>query len=125
MGKIIKKRFDISVTQPNTVVSKNFELDKNITAIKGMIVSSDRDDLLYYRGSQKLEINRDEIFPENYECKLLMSGVNVPPQSRYYDLGGMPPGNGIIKIDFKDGDMSFVFFQPYRVSYYFECETNE
>lgn len=122
MNNIVKKRFDITISAEGEIVSKTFELDKTITAVRGVLVSSDRDDLLYYRGSQKLEINREEFFPENYESKLIMSGINVPPNSRYYDLGSVPPGNGIIKIDYIDTPNNITtMFSPYRVSYYFDC----
>ena len=52
MLKIVKKRFDIQVVDANKSVNKTFELDKNIKRIKGMLVTSDKDDLLYYRGTQ-------------------------------------------------------------------------
>ncbi|MCC7302515.1 MAG: hypothetical protein IT233_10610 [Bacteroidia bacterium] len=125
MNKIVKKRFDIEVTQQDKIFSKSFELDKDIVSIRGLTVTSDRDDLLYFRGSQRIEINRDEIFPDDYESKLLMSGVNAPVGSRYYDLGNVNPGNKSIKIDYKDTQNPMAFFQPYRVSYYFECEKCE
>ena len=125
MNKIVKKRFDIEVTEANKAISKTFELDKDIVSVKGITVTSNRDDLLYFRGSQRIEINRDEIFPDEYESKLLMSGVNAPVDKRYYDLGNVNPGNKSIKIDYKDTDSTLAFFQPYRVSYYFECEKCE
>src|SRR5438876_1343012 len=102
MLKPVKKRFDVQVTEAKEKVSKTFELDKNIKAVKGVLVTSDKDDLLYYRGTQKIEINKEEFFPENYESKLLMSGINVSPKQRYYDLGNVNPGNGIIKLTFTD-----------------------
>ena len=125
MAKRIKKRFDINVTQANTTVSKTFELDKNITAIYGLLFTSDRDDLMYYRGSQKVEINREEIFPENYESKLLMSGLNVSPNERYYKVNGMSPGNGNVKVDFKDTNDDRLPFAAYRISIYLDCEISE
>lgn len=125
MTKIIKKRFDLQITAANQTKSDSFELDKTVLSIKGMLITSDRDDLLYYRGTQKIEINKEEIFPENYESKLLMSGINVAPRSRYYDLGGIAPGNGIIKVDYKDSNSLLTGFTPYRVSFYFDCETTE
>lgn len=121
MSNIVKKRFNIEIGDPGDKISKTFELDKTITAIKGVLVTSDRDDLLYYRGSQKLEINREEFFPEDYESKLLMSGINVPPNQRYYDLGNVSPGNGTIKVDYVDTPNTQTQFSPYRVSYYFDC----
>lgn len=123
MNKLIKKRFDIEVTSANKTFSKSFELDKDVLFLTGMLITSDKDDLLYYRGSQRMEVNKEEIFPENYESKLLQSGINVAPKSRYYDLGKVPPGNGIIKVDYKDIDHPITVFSSYRVSFYFECET--
>ena len=123
MNKLIKKRFDIEVTAANRTVSKSIQLDKDVLFINGILITSDNDDLLHYRGSQRMEINKEEIFPENYESKLLQSGINVAPKSRYYDLGKVPPGNGIIKVDYKDTNHPIAVFSSYRVSFYFECET--
>ncbi len=125
MLKATKKRFDIKITQANSTVSDTFELDKNIVKVHGVLVTSDKDDLLYYRGTQKIEINKEEFFPENYESKLLMSGINVAPKQRYYDLGGVPPGNGRVQITYKDLDDGRTAFAPYRVSLYLDCEMED
>jgi hypothetical protein len=125
MSKRIKKRFDISVTQGDAVHSKTFELDKNITLVHGILFTSDRDDLLYYRGSNKVEINGQEIFPEEYESKLLMTGLNVSPNERFYNLGGMQPGNGKVKIEFRDNPEERLGFSNYRVSIYLDCEIKD
>jgi hypothetical protein len=122
MSTIIKKRFDVFVTEPNKNFSKSFDLDKTIQNVKGILFTSDKDDLLYYRGSQKVEINKQEIFPENYESKLLMTGINVAPNQRYYDVGNVAVGNGIVKVDYKDSDDSRTVFENYRVSIYLLCE---
>lgn len=124
MKNIIKKRFDLSITDSGTTVSKTFELDKTISFVKGILFTSDKDDLMYYRGSQKVEINKQEIFPENYETKLLMSGINVSPNNRYYELADMPVGNGSVKIEYKDTPDARSVFEPYRVSVYLNCELN-
>jgi len=122
MPKRIKKRYDIDVNAANAIHSKTFELDKTVTAIHGMLFASDRDDLMYYRGSAKFEINSDEIFPEGYEVKLLMSGLNVSPNDRYYNLGGVLPGNFKIKIEYKDTPDTRLQFASYRVSIYLDVE---
>jgi hypothetical protein len=122
MSTIIKKRFDVFVTEPNKNFSKSFDLDKTIHNVKGILFTSDKDDLLYYRGSQKVEINKQEIFPENYESRLLMTGINVAPNQRYYDIGAVAVGNGIVKVDYKDSDDSRTVFENYRVSIYLLCE---
>ena len=121
MNKIVKKRFDIDIASANQTLSKTFDLDKDITSIKGVLITSDRDDLLYYRGSQRIEISKEEFFPENYESKLLMSGISVAPRERYYDLGNVNPGNRSIRVDYKDLNHVLAPFTAYRVSYYFDC----
>jgi hypothetical protein len=121
----VKKRFDIYVEAANSTVSKTFELDKNISHVKGILLTADFDDMLYFRGSQKIEINKEEVFPELYESKLLMSGINVGPNHRYYDLGMVPVGNRSVRIDFKDTDDNRTQFAAYRVSMYLFCQLEE
>lgn len=118
-----KKRFDLLITQANQNFSKDFELDKTIVAIKGVLLTADKEDQLYFRGTSKIEINKEEYFPDNYESKLLMSGINVPPKSRYYDLGNVPAGNGIVKLSYTDSDDGRTVFTAYRVSIYLDCQT--
>lgn len=125
MYKRVKKWFDIEVSAAGQSISKTFELDKTIGLIKGLAITSNRDDLAYYRGSQKLEINREEIFPEGHESKMLMSGINVSPNLRYYDLENLSPGNGNIKIDYVDTENDQTVFSPYRVRYNFDCLMGE
>ena len=125
MKNTIKKRLDIFITEPDKTFSKTFELDKTISLVKGILLTSDKDDMLYYRGSQKLEINKQEIFPENYESKLLMSGINVSPNGRYYDVGDLPVGNGSVKVDYKDTGDGRSGFETYRVSIYLNCELTD
>jgi hypothetical protein len=90
--------------------------------VRGVLLTSDKDDLLYYRGSQRIEINKEEFFPDNYESKLLMSGINVSPKQRYYDLGGVNPGNGSVKVVYQDTEDGRTVFAAYRVSLYMDCE---
>src|SRR5215213_1779553 len=125
MGKRIKKRYDIDVTGANAIHSKTFELDKNVEKVHGILFASDRDDLMYYRGSNKVEINSDEIFPEGYETKLLMSGLNVSPNDRFYNLGGVPPGNFKVKVEYKDTADARLQFTAYRVSIYLDVEIKD
>lgn len=125
MPKRVKKRYDIDVTAANAIHSKTFELDKTVQKVHGILFTSDRDDLMYYRGSGKVEINSDEIFPEGYETKLLMSGLNVSPNDRFYSLGGVPPGNFKVKVEYKDTADARLQFTAYRVSIYLDVEIKD
>ncbi len=125
MSTIVKKRFDVAISSGDKIFSQSFELDKNITFIKGILLTSDKEDLLYYRGSQKIEVNKQEVFPEDYESKLLMTGINVSPNGRYYNTGNLPVGNGIVRVEYKDRNDTRLAFEPYRISIYLDCEQTE
>src|SRR5436190_21527929 len=122
MSKRVKKRFDLQIANAGVITSQTFELDKTVEKIHGLLFASDRDDLMYYRGSARIEMNSDEIFPEGYETKLLMSGLNVSPNDRFYNLEGIPPGNFKVKVDYKDTADARLAFAAYRVSVYLDVE---
>lgn len=121
MKKVIRKRFDLSVTKPGETVKEEFELDKTITKVVGIAVTSDRDDLLFYRGSHRIALNGEEIFPEGYESKLLMSGIGVKPNDRYFRLE-REPGNSMVQFHYTDSNHPSTIFTAYRVSLYIEGE---
>jgi hypothetical protein len=122
MKQTIKKRFDIKVSDAKSTIREQFELDKNVTRITGLLLTSDREDLLYHRGSQKIEINSEEIVPEKYESKLLLSGLNISPNERFYKINNTATGNRLLKIEYVDSDEGRSVFSAYRVSIYVECE---
>ncbi|MBL4625138.1 MAG: hypothetical protein JKY42_08375 [Flavobacteriales bacterium] len=115
---IIKERFDIKVDAANQVFKGEFELDKNANYVIGIALTSDRDDLLFYRGTQKIQLNDQELFPEDFESRLLMSGINVAPDNRTITIGNIRSGNGRLEVWFKDTDHPAVKFTPYRVTIY-------
>ena len=51
-------------------VSKKFDLDKNVKVVHGIMMSSDRPNLLFYRGSQRIELSGEELYPEDFESKI-------------------------------------------------------
>jgi hypothetical protein len=115
---IIKERFDLKITDPNQVFKGTYELDKNANIILGLVITSDRDDLLFYRGSQKIQINDQELFPEEFESRLLMSGINVSPDDRMVSVGCIEAGNGRVEVWYKDSNHPTTRFVPYRVTFY-------
>jgi hypothetical protein len=120
----IRKRFDIQIAQEAANIPAKFELDKTVKSITGIVVTSDREDLMFYRGTQKIEINGLEHFPDGYETKLLMMSLNIPQDYRYYNMKNALPGNGIINFSYTDNKhpLPQFAFTPYRVSLYLECE---
>src|SRR5687768_4326203 len=97
--RAVDKTYSILVETEGQPVSKTFILDKNVKLVLGLQISSNDPKLLFYRGPQRVEISGDELFPEDFESKMLMSGLGVPPDNKYRSLGnGVIPGNGEIKI---------------------------
>lgn len=116
--QIIKERFDILVTSENTTFKAEFELDKNAKFLLGISVTSDYEELLYNRGSHRMQLSDKELFPENFEAKLLMAGLNVAPDQRMVTLGELPTGNATLDVIYKDTASALTGFVPYRVTIY-------
>ncbi len=118
MKPVYFKRFDFDVTSSGQSVSKDFELEKDVVIITGLLLTANADDQLYFRGSQRISLNGTELFPEGYESKLLMSGLGVAPNNRYYSIGRLQTINGKLRIEYQDTDITALPFAAYRVSVY-------
>ena len=95
--------FSFAITKEEELLSVDtLELPKHTTFIKGVQLLSDYPDRLYYRGSQRIEIGGEEIFPDGFDSKILMSSLSVAPRERFFDLGQVLPGNLLVKIRYKD-----------------------
>lgn len=116
---IIKERLDIQITSEGSVKKGEFRVDSNAKHLYGIALTSDNEQQVYYRGSQKIQLNDRELFPEDFESKLLMSGLSVPPNQRVVKTGIIPVGNGRIEVWYKDNPHPSTAFQPYRVTFYF------
>jgi hypothetical protein len=120
------KWIDIQVTTADQLYSVTYELDKTIGFVTGLKVSSNREPLLYSRGSLKVEINRQEVIPEGYESKNLYNTANVSVNDRYLRRGGkITAGNGQVKFEYKDTSDSLAPFEPYRVRLDLDCEMKD
>ena len=121
--KFIKKRFSFIVDTAAKTYTNKFELDKNIKLVIGLLMDSNKPSLIFYRGSQKIEVSGFEIFPEYWGSKLLMSGMNVSPNDKFADMGdGLLAGNGEVKVIFTDTPNTLAPFEAYEVSIYLICE---
>jgi len=119
----VDKIYTFLVEAEGQPVTKKFDLDKNVKIVRGIMMSSDRPNLLFYRGSQRMELSGDELFPEDFESKMFMSGLAVPPDEKYKSLGnGVISGNGELKIQFKDTANPSAPFAPYKVIVGLLCE---
>lgn len=119
----VDKIYTFLVDAEGQPVNKKFDLDKNVKVVHGIVMSSDRPNLLFYRGSQRVELSGDELYPEDYESKMFMSGMAVAPDDKYKSLGnGVVAGNGELKIQFKDSYNPNAPFEAYKVIITLLCE---
>ncbi len=101
----VRKQFTFQVDEREKIYSPTkWELPKKTRFVKGIQLTSDYPDKLYYRGSQKIEIGGDELFPEGFESRILMSSLSVPPRERFFDLGQVLPGDLSVKLRYQDHD---------------------
>jgi hypothetical protein len=115
MKKPYSKTFTINVTSSGEQIKKTFEVDKSVINAQAVALTSSREELLYYRGSFKLEINKDEIFSEDTSAKKIYALPSVDANNRSYRIGTIPIGNGLINFNYKDTDDGRTAFTPYSV----------
>jgi hypothetical protein len=115
--KYYTKQFDLLIDTELKTYSRTYQLDKSVVAITAITIVSNREDLLYYRGSIHLEINKEEIFSEGYSVKRIVCLPTVDPNFRALKIGEIQAGNGQIKFEYTDSDdMRGFGFNPYTIS---------
>ncbi len=125
MAKFFSKDFDVQVTAAGQTVRKTFELDKSVKVITHYTILSNREDLTYYRGSFRLEINKDEVAPEGYSVKKVMCWPSVSADARLKSIGRRDTGNGQIDFEYTDTNDGLTVFQPYKVTLSVEGERQD
>ncbi len=101
----IRKTFSFLVNQANKPYAPvKWELPKKTAFVKGIQLTSDFPAKLYYRGTQKVEIGGEELFPEGFDSKILVSSIAVAPRERFFELGQVLPGDLSVKIRYEDTD---------------------
>lgn len=119
---LLYKWFDILVTEADKTYSVTYELDKTVAYITGIGLDTNREKLLYQRGTQKIEINRQEIVPEGFLSKRLYHLPTIEAHLRFLRRGGkIPVGNGIVKVDYKDTSDALAPFEPYWIRITLDC----
>lgn len=118
MKNLSYKVYSFDVTQVGQSLSPEFDIEKNAKDIAGIALSADLRDMLFYAGTQRIDIGGVEVIPEGYESNLLMAGVTVAPKDKFHQFDPvLGVGNGKIKIYFVDkSNAAILNFRPYRVT---------
>jgi len=103
--------------EPNDVFSK---LD-NHAKVVAVCLTSNQLAKVYYRGAVSLEVGGKEVFPKEFEAKMLLFELAVAPEERWITIDR--DINGKVEIAYKDTDSPEApFEQPYTLTMYFLCE---
>ena len=82
----IHKIYEYEVNSPEAV-EDNFVTEDEVKEFKEIRITSDDESALYANGTGFfLEVEGKEVFPRNFDPKLLMAGVEVPGTQRFFPL---------------------------------------
>jgi len=109
-----------NVAEANEQVTVNVNTDKLYKNITGLVLTLPYNVLPADRAEIQLVINDQEIFPENFEAKLIVSDLSIPVNERLYKIEEEADGS-TVKIKYKDGGMPDMQY-PYEVRLYLKLE---
>lgn len=97
-------------------------LENDITKIVGVKINSQLDVQAYNRGTIGIKIDKKEVFPDDFEAKNIMAGLDCPPQKRFWELEKEVKQNQI-ELFYKDNSHPSIAFAVNRVNVVLLCET--
>jgi hypothetical protein len=111
----------VTVNAPGATVNINVTTDKMYKKITGILISFPFYAYFAQRSWLSLFINDKEIFPEEFDAKLISYGIGVPVNDMFYQMDEEALGS-TIKGKFKDGGETFGFPYPYSANLYLRLE---
>lgn len=121
---LLRKRYDLDITTALSTVRDEFELEKHATKVLGILVTADRDEMIFHRGTIGVILSGEEVIPDGHHTKLLMSGLGVAPDERFLALD-LLPGNGVLKIAYTDNAHIVQTFSAHSVHIYLLIEMDD
>ncbi len=122
--KNLTRFFTINITAAGITVTGEYEIDDDVTKVKGFWLSSDREDLLFYRGTLYLKFNGAEWVEAGTQAKNFMNSSNVDYWLRMWPFGDgtADPGDQEMAVDYTDNDHPNTVFEPYSVHVFVEFD---
>ena len=121
---LLRKRYDLDITTALSTVRDEFELEKHALKVLGILVTADRDEMIFHRGTIGVILSGEEVIPDGHHTKLLMSGLGVAPDERFLSLD-LLPGNGVLKVAYTDNAHGVQSFAAHSVHIYLLIEIDE
>ena len=111
----------VVVPQENAMVNINFNTDRLYKRITGILVSFPFHIWFLHKSTLSLQINDKEIFPDEFEAKLISYGLGIATNELFYQLDEEALGS-TIKGKFKDAGEITAIVYPYTMNLYLRLE---
>ena len=111
----------IVVPERGGTVNINVTTDRMYKKITGILMCFPFYAYFAQLSSMSLQINDKEIFPEDFDVKLISYGYGIAPNEMFYQLDEEAAGS-TIKAKFKDGGENMGFPTPYTANLYLRLE---
>jgi hypothetical protein len=121
MNAIKYQILKVTVPTNDVTVNINVNSDKLYKKITGILVSVPYAMSFLSKSTLMLSINDQEIFPDDFEVKLITCDSYVPTNERFYKLEEVADGS-TVKGRFKDGGEMDGMVYPYTVNIYLKLE---
>ena len=108
--------YNLLITEADKTVKKTFEVDKSVVIVSALALTASKEDLMYCRGTIRLEINKNELYSEGTPAKKIYSLPTVDANNRAYRIGSVATGNGLITLEYTDNADGRTVFSSYIVS---------
>lgn len=102
------------------VISITEELDRDYKKLTGIAFLDNNGVSSILQSSS---VNGKELFPKNFETAFLQSGINVPPDERFFTLYDREAAGNKIEITFVDGGAAPKY--PYTIKIYLRLESDD
>jgi len=111
----------INVPSAGSVVNINFNSDKLYKKVTGILVTVPYVMSFLNKSTFSLSINDQEVFPDDFEVKLITCDSCIPTNERFYKLEEDADGS-TVKGKFKDGGAINGITYPYIAYLYLKLE---
>lgn len=111
----------VTVPAPGETVNINLTSDKMYKKITGILVSFPFYAFFLQKSCLSFSINDKEIFPEEFEVKLISYGLGIPANELFYLLNEEANGS-TIKGKFRDAGDMMGFPYPFTANIYLRLE---
>lgn len=115
--RVVYKKLNTTIDAANKTIKTDLTLEKDIVKVTGIALSTNNEDGIQTL-TNRLEINGVEIFPQEFESKMIYCYATVEGDKRFFNLD-QPSGNGVVKIACIDTKANN--FTAYNINFYLRC----